>query len=312
MKQYFCDFFEEFQLSKSDDERLYLSYVVACVLNALLSSTTVVLNAITIQALRKTSLLQKPLKTLLLSLAVSDLGSGLLCQPFTVALCAKWLQQNNPNVNCTAYTVFAIILTLFSFASFFGVMLISVDRFMAIYLHLRYQELVTYNRVVVVVISVWIFSAFLSLITTCIPANIILVVFAVIGILCMVPTAVVNYKIYVAVRRHRNQIHALQVQPAGQNSEMTDLLSVKKSAHGTFYVYVVSLLCFLPQACSCLAMAMSGENTIVEQAVKGLTIYTSSAVFLNSSLNPIIYCWKMRHIRHAIIDLLQNTFTRRS
>ena len=187
MQQYFSDLFEEFKLSKSDGERLYSPYVVACVLNALLSYTTVVLNAITIQAVRKTTSLQKPLKTLLLSLAVSDLGVGLLCQPFAVALCAKWLQQNSPN--CTVYTVFAIILTLFSLMSFFGVMLISVDRFMAIYLHLRYQELVTYNRVVAVVISVWMFRVFLSLITTCIPANIILVAFAVIGILCMVPTA---------------------------------------------------------------------------------------------------------------------------
>ena len=76
MQLYFCDLFEEFKLSKSDGERLYSPYVVACVLNALLSYTTVVLNAITIQAVRKTASLQKPLKTLLLSLAVSDLGVG--------------------------------------------------------------------------------------------------------------------------------------------------------------------------------------------------------------------------------------------
>ena len=30
-------------------------------------------------------------------------------------------------------------------------------------------------------------------------------------------------------------------------------------------------------------------------------------VFLNSSLNPVIYCRKMRHIRHAIVDILRNT-----
>ena len=183
---------------------------------------------------------------------------------------------------------------------------------MAIYLHLRYQELVTYNRVVAVVISVWMFCAFLSLITTCIPANIILVAFAVIGILCMVPTAFVNYKIYVAVRSHRNKIQALQVQPVAQNGEMSDLVSVKKSAHGTFYIYVVSLLCFVPQVCSSFAMTMSGQNAIVEQTVKGLTICAYSVVFLNSSLNPVIYCWKMRHIRHGIIELLQNMFVRRS
>lgn len=175
-------------------------------------------------------------------------------------------------------------------------MVISVDRFLAIYLHLRYQELVTYNRVVAVVISVWICSAFLSLITIWIPANIILMVFAVIGILCMVPTAFVNYKIYVAVRRHRNQIQALQVQQVAQNGEMSNFASVRKSVLGTFHIYVVSLLCFVPQVCSSIAMTMFGQNTIVKHTVKGLTVYTYSVVILNSSLNPVIYCRKMRHI----------------
>ena len=44
------------------------------------------LNIITIQALRKTSSLPKPFETLLLSLAVSDLGEGLLVQPLYVAI----------------------------------------------------------------------------------------------------------------------------------------------------------------------------------------------------------------------------------
>ena len=44
------------------------------------------LNIITIQAIRKTSSLPKTLKTLLLSLAASDLGVGLLVQPLYVAI----------------------------------------------------------------------------------------------------------------------------------------------------------------------------------------------------------------------------------
>ena len=42
---------------------------------------------------------------------------------------------------------------------------VSVDRFLAIHLHLRYQELVTHKRVVAVVISIWVlhlFASFLS------------------------------------------------------------------------------------------------------------------------------------------------------
>ena len=54
---------------------LYSSYIANWVLNAFLSYTAVVLNIVTIHAIRKTSSLPRPLKTLLLSLAVSDLRS---------------------------------------------------------------------------------------------------------------------------------------------------------------------------------------------------------------------------------------------
>ena len=52
---------------------LYSSYVMNWILNAFLSYTAFVLNIVTIHAIRKTSSLPRPLKTLLLSLAVSDL-----------------------------------------------------------------------------------------------------------------------------------------------------------------------------------------------------------------------------------------------
>ena len=100
---------------------------------------------------------------MLLSLAVSDLGVGLLVQPLYIAHLAMELEQNtekNPAHHSNfMYKTVLILGTLFSFASFFGVTALSADRFLAIHLHLRYQELVTHKRVVAVVISVWAFSA---------------------------------------------------------------------------------------------------------------------------------------------------------
>ena len=52
--------------------------VANCVLNSFLSYTTIILNIVTIHAIRKTALLPKPLRTLLLSLSASDVGVGLL------------------------------------------------------------------------------------------------------------------------------------------------------------------------------------------------------------------------------------------
>ena len=120
------------------------------------------LNIVTIHAIRKTSSLPMPLRTLLLSLAVSDAGVGLVGQPLYTSLLVNRFQQNKPG--CSTYKAFDILVLLFATASFFGVVAVSVDRFLAIHLHLRYQELVTHKRVVAVVISIWVLSTFLSLI----------------------------------------------------------------------------------------------------------------------------------------------------
>jgi len=124
----------------------------------------------TIHAIRKTSSLPKTLKTLLLSLAVSDVSVGLLGQPLYISLLGMWLQQNDPG--CNRYTGFVIISMLFSLASFFGVVAVRVDRFLAIHLHLRYQELVTHERVVSVVIFIWVLSVFLFLMILWVPFDI--------------------------------------------------------------------------------------------------------------------------------------------
>ena len=53
--------------------------------------------------------------------------------------------------------------------------------------------------------------------------------------------------IYLAVRRHTNQIQTLQIhQEEAQNGEMATAARLRKSATGTFYVYLV-LDCYLPE-----------------------------------------------------------------
>ena len=89
-------------------EGLYSTLVTNCIFNVFLFYTAIALNIITIQALRKTSSLPRTLKTLLLSLAASDLGVGLLVHPIFVAHLIIQIQQNTSD---NAYdTVFAISL----------------------------------------------------------------------------------------------------------------------------------------------------------------------------------------------------------
>ena len=289
------------------EEGLFNALLVAnCVLNAFLSLTAIVFNIIAIHALRKTSL-EKPLKTLLLSLTVYDLGVGLLVQPLYIAVVVGEIRRNSNYSN--VINVFIINSSFFSYASFFGVVGLTVDRFLTIHLHLRYQELVTHKRVVAAVISAWMFSAFLSIPTeNWIPEE-ASSGYAVIEAVCIIASGLLYCKIYATVRRLNNQVHVLQAQLPAQNGEMVRAARLRKTSVATFYVYAAFLVCYLPFSCVYpLYYINSGEMALV---LKLLLSYTMTLVYLNSSLNPLIYCWKMKHMRQAVLETLRNTLSNR-
>ena len=128
--------------------------IVNNALNAFSPCTAIVLNSLAIHALCRTSSLPKPMKTLLLSLAVSDLSLGLVSRPLFIA---RILRQSFISV----YFISLVFQTALAHVSFFGVIALSVDRLLASYLHLKYQELVTQKRVVRTVNLLWVLSCFL-------------------------------------------------------------------------------------------------------------------------------------------------------
>ena len=259
--------------------------------------------------MRKTLSLPKPLKALLLSLVVSDLAVGLVVQPFYIATMVKLL--TNPSPQSSIRSWYSFFTNTFSWTSFFGVVAISVDRLLAIQLHLRYQALVTPKRVVAVVISIWVFSTILSLILAfrLIPINVItVVVLAVVMGLCFICTAIIYCKIYITVRRHTSQINVLQEpQQQTRNGELANEARQRKSAVGTFFIYLVFLICYLPEYCRLLLTLFLNQGTIPM-----LTFYYFSwtLLFFNSSLNPLVYCWKMRNIRRAVMNIMRGIFSR--
>ena len=280
------------------------SYLMLCILNAYFSYSATILNVVAIYAIRKTSSLSKNLTTLLLSLAISDLGVGLLAQPMFVARVMASKQNNETNESYNAIRIACLIPTnFFTYASLFSVTALCADRFLAIYLHLRYQELVTYKRVAAVVVSIWVISALISLIRFFIPKNIMYVSFVIIISACIVTATSLSVKLYLTLRRHINQIQVPQV---AQNDQGESVQRKRKSAMASLYVYLVFIVCYLPNLCRLFITAAIPEPRI---DVKHLRFYTLTLLFLNSTLNPLIYCWKMKRIQHTIVGTLRNLFS---
>lgn len=206
--------------------------------------------------------------------------------------------RRNSNYN-NVINVFIINSSFFSYASFFGVVGLTVDEFLAIHLHL-----VTHKRVVAAVISAWVFSAFRSIPTEKWIPEEASSGYVVVEAVCIITSGVLYCKIYATVRRLKNQIHALEAQQPAQNGEIANAARLRKTSVATFYVYAAFLACYLPFSCVYpLYYVNSGKM------LKLLLSYTLTLVYLNSSLNPLIYCWKMKHIRQAVLEMLRNTFS---
>ena len=105
-------------------ENLRWIILVNLVFNNFLTYTAIMLNVVTIHAIRKTSSLPNTLKTLLLNLTVTDVDVGLIVQPIYCSLLVKWLQKN---INCNFRDAFVLISSTFCLASFLGVVVVSVD-----------------------------------------------------------------------------------------------------------------------------------------------------------------------------------------
>ena len=299
MSELFCNESLDYFPTYTELKDLRSTFITNCIFNNFLTHTSIMLNIVTIYAIHKTSAMAKTLKTLLLSLAFSDVAVGLFSQPIYTFFLVKWLQLEN--INCNTYQVLNISGYLFSTASFLGVVAVSVDRFLAVHLHLRYQELVTHKRVVVVMISKWVCSAFISvMILWGLPStrDLLCTIIAALGFII---TFVVYIRIYFSVRRHKNQIHSTQVQQVAHSDEIKNFIVLIKSTVSIFYVYLVFMICYLPFLI-CLAIIRIYGSSI---ALSQFYFYSTTLMYLNSSLNPVIYCWKMRHVRHAIMDILR-------
>ena len=281
-------------------------YISLCVLNAFFALTAVVLNSVTIHAIRKMSsaLLPKNLRVLLLNLAFSDLSVGLVVQPIYIICWLTFRFESQQGDNSQMNTLTFVTATVFLCASILGVLILSVDRFLAVYLHLRYQEIVTPKRIVSILILSWVISTIVSLFLIAQEYRDFLWIFLKVFLAtCLTTIALLQCKIYSIVRRHRFQMRAQQVQGSMQTDEETRATfeRQKSSVRIAFYIYLLVLACYLPNIFTYFVSMKSKERIFII-----LHQYMITLLFVNSCLNPLIYCWKLRHIRHTIRMILRN------
>ena len=127
-------------------------------------------------------------------------------------------------------------------------------------------------------------------------------IFVIIMSICIITATSLSVKLYLTLRRHINHI---QVPQEPQNDQGEIVLRKRKSAMASLFVYLVFIVCYLPHICSLFIIATISEQ---RNDVQLLWLYTLTLSFLNSTLNPLIYSWKMKQIRNTVIATLRDLF----
>ena len=277
--------------------------LILCVLILAFSVVAVLGNLLVIRALWKASSIPSTLKKLLLSLAVSDLAVGSFGQPMFGVTMAVMLNMKASgdfkfDIICPTFlTVCHFSVFFLACASLLNMTVIAADRLLAIFLHLRYQELVTPGRVVIALVLVWMTSGVAASIYILLPNNNDRVSEA-LQLFGLLVTTVAYSRIYKTVRYHQNQIHN---QCQLQNAQALEIHREQKTAINVLFVYAVFLACYLPYLC-CTLLLIEDRLRISFLAAYEVSFFL---LLLNSSINPVVYCWRYREIREIVQSIIK-------
>ena len=278
--------------------------VLNCVVDAFLPVTSVGGSALLLAAVIKFPQLREiPGNLLLASQAASDLLIGLMVQPFLTArhvglVLGHCLLSTNASLKFFAsYSLHGLL-----FSSCLNICLITMDRYICIAYPLRYQDIVTKERVVLAISATWLFSLAFATVQALpfLPGVTILKTsaraFSVIPPVLLAFITVLCYsKMTKIARRHQRQIR--EQMNVGSHPTQQDFQSTKTA----LLMVGVIFLCYVPAVIVVLVLYASKDVAFLE-AVKP---FLATLAFLNPSINPLVYYARSRKIRHYVWKIVK-------
>ena len=267
-------------------------------LNTFLSITATLGNVLILIALNKVTSICPPTKLLFRCLAVTDLCVGLITQPlFTVMLLASSnVYEYVKDIQMISSIVLCGVSLLTSTA-------ISVDRLLALSLGLRYRYVVTLRRVRALIISFWFLIA--ASVGCLFISEIYFFVYAVVMLISLLISAISYAKIYFRLRHQLLHVqgHVHQRQQLPPNGVVPTALNVaryKKTVSFIAWVQLGLFACYSP-----LCITLVSDHFEEEFLDDNIIYFFLCLLFLNSSLNPILYCWKIREVKQVVKDTIR-------
>ena len=266
--------------------------------NILFSITSSLGNILILIALRKVTSLHPPTKLLFQCLAITDLGVGLTSQP----LFATVLLTDYRNVNWSVSVIFSNYLSLI----FCGVSMnistaLSVDRLLALLLGLRYRHVVTEEKRVRIAVACCWLTALVTALVIFLTGGKIFPRIAMILIILSVIISLSSYtKIVLKLRQHQTSVQENVHQGmANAGGVPVNLKQYKRTVVSIALVQVALIACYVPFLITLMLVQL---NSIPNNV---FVLVSTTFLYLNSSLNPFLYCWRIKEVRQAVLGTIK-------
>ena len=273
-------------------ESSHTPLICLMVINILLAVSAFVGNLLILVALGKNCPLHPPSKLLLRSLAATDLCVGILTEPTFIAY---WLSVVKKKTKFCLFVHRIIYVTgnMLCAVSILTMTTIAVERLLALTLGLRYGQVVSLKRIYVLLMVYWVFSIagstlhfvdyLVSLSYSCIATS-----------LCLAISIYCYGKIFLTLSKNcQNRIRD-HVQPS--EAHQLNIARYRKAVNSALLLQVTLVICYFPF----IMVAFFTTALEISPAIYLARQITISLVFLNSSLNPVLYCWKIKEVRNSV------------
>ena len=289
--------FEELFCSADFNSDAYnsLTGLSVSAVNIFLSVTAILGNTLILVALHKENSLHPSSKLLLRCLAISDLCVGLVSEPLAVIF---WMSIIYERWDLCRHIFVSLVVTGYILCgmSLSIMTAISVDRLLALSLGVKYRQVVTLRRTYMFLAAFCVISIVFS--TMYVKSNEMDVKYAEILTTVCLTTSTVSYtKIFLKLRQRQTEVQEFQL--PSQSSQL-NIARYRKVVFFGLWLQLTLVACYLPNGVSIIFSAASARPypSLVFK-------FTFTLVFLNSSLNPLLYCWKMREVRQAVKSIIK-------
>ncbi|EDO43723.1 predicted protein [Nematostella vectensis] len=268
------------------------SYLLVTVFT-ILTLPSIVFNALILITVFRVRSIQTTSNVFLCNLAASDLGATLISLPLAFSWKLSEFLSTDAQNTCRIANAFMMSSVIFTGVSVLTLTTATVDRYLALYLHLSYNSIVTVQRVLIICGGMWVSCSIFSAVTLY-GVHVYHPVTTIFVSVCLPVVIFCYYKIYKVLKYHHLKIN--QSVPS-EEGKVVNLLRYKKSVIGLIYVLVMMIVLLAPFACVVAVFEVSGQ--LSESLLLAWNV-TGCLVFTNSTFNPLVYYWKIRELRYNV------------